>query len=208
MTTLLHLDSSARTAGSTTRTLTREYVDAYLASHSGTELRYRDLDAEPLPFVSGTWIDAAFSPPDTHDHTLRFALSRSDALVAELLAADHLVIGAPVYNFTVPASLKAWIDQISRAGRTFAYGDSGPYGLLTGKSAVVVSSSGTDPAVLAGAGWDYSTPYLTAVLGFLGITDVEVVRAWGALPEDVTRTTAEARVRLDDLARRRGAVAA
>lgn len=145
MTTLLHLDSSARTAGSTTRTLTREYVDAYLVAHSGAELRYRDLDAEPLPFVSGTWIDAAFSPPDTHDHTLRFALSRSDALVDELLAADHLVIGAPVYNFTVPAALKAWIDQVSRAGRTFAYGDSGPHGLLRGKSAVVVSSSGTDP---------------------------------------------------------------
>jgi len=163
---------------------------------------YRDLNAEPTPFVSDTWIAAAFSPTEGHDHAQRFALARSNALVDELVQPDHLVIGAPVYNLSIPASLKAWIDQIARAGRTFSYGAHGPEGLLRGKSAVIISASGGDPTRIDAAGEDFSTSYLATVLGFIGITDIEVVRAWGVGPDDLTltRTTDQARRRLGDLA--------
>lgn len=202
MTTLLHLDSSARSAASTTRRLGREYVEAWSAAHPDGRVLYRDVNAEPLPFVSDTWVQAAYSPADTHDHTLRFSLSRSDALVAELESADHLVIDAPVYNFRVPAALKTWVDQVVRAGRTFSFGPDGPKGLLQGKTALIISASGSDPAGLAAAGWDFSVPYLRAILGFVGITEVEAVRVWGAVPADLDRTTEQARAELHRLAGR------
>ncbi len=202
MSTVLHLDSSARTTGSVTRDLSQDYVDRWLAARAGRTEVYRDLTAEPTPFVSDTWIAAAFSPTEGHDHAQRFALARSNALVDELVQADHLVIGAPVYNLSIPASLKAWIDQIARAGRTFSYGAHGPEGLVRGKSAVIISASGGDPTRTDAAGKDFSTSYLATVLGFIGITDVEVVRAWGVGPDDLTltRTTDQARRRLGDLA--------
>ncbi len=200
MATLLHLDSSARTGASHSRLLTREFVDAWLSAHPGDSVTYRDLAHEALPFLTEGWVTAAFSSPDTHDTALRFALSRSDALVDELLAADLVVIGAPVYNFSVPAALKAWIDQVARAGRTFAYSESGPRGLLTGKRVVVVATSGSGPEALAAMGVDHHAAYLRGVLGFLGIDQVEIVSQWGATPDVTERTLAVARARLRTLA--------
>jgi len=210
MSTVLHLDSSARTTGSVTRDLSRDYVDQWLAARAGRTGVYRDLNAEPTPFVSDTWIAAAFSPAEGHDRVLRFALSRSNALIDELVQADHLVIGAPVYNFSIPASLKAWIDQIMRAGRTFSYSAQGPEGLLRGKSAIIISASSGDPTQADAAGQAFSTSYLATALGFIGITDVEVVRAWGRGPDDptLTRTTDQARRRLGEIAPRGRAAAA
>jgi FMN-dependent NADH-azoreductase len=109
--------------------------------------------------LTDSWVSAAFSDPGGHDAAARFALSRSDALVDELSAADVVVIGAPVYNFSVPASLKAWIDLVARVGRTFRYGETGPVGLLAGTRVVVVATSGSDPQALAALGMDHHASY-------------------------------------------------
>ncbi|MGB8650596.1 MAG: NAD(P)H-dependent oxidoreductase [Mycobacteriales bacterium] len=210
MTSILHLDSSARSAHpdaatpSATRTLTAEVVAALVANDGETSVVYRDLDAEPLPFIGAAWVDAAFGL-ETDDLS---ALAHSETLVAELEAADVLVLGVPMYNFGVPASFKAWIDQVARVGRTFHYTATGPQGLLSGKRAVIVRSSGSDPAVLAASGVDFHTPFLRAVLGFLGIVDVEVVSVHGVEPDVMAATMAAARAALPDVVRRLGTPAA
>ena len=199
---LLHLDSSARAADATppssTRLLSAALVAAIAGANPEVVVTYRDLDAEPLPFVDQAWVDQAFGV--TTDNLA--ALAHSEELIAEVEAADVIVIGAPMYNFGVPASLKAWIDQIARVGRTFHYTERGAEGLLGGKRVIVVRSSGTDPAILAAAGVDFHTPYLRAILGFLGITDVEVVQAYGVAPQDVETSVLAARDRLTVLAPR------
>jgi len=208
VTTLLHLDSSARGAASMSRRLTREYADAWLAARPGADVVFRDLVLEPLPLVSDSWVRAAFSDPGGHDGAARFALSRSDVLVEELRAADTVVLGAPVYNFSVPAALKAWIDLVARAGKTFAYDASGPRGLLSGTRVVIVATSGSGPQALASMGMDHHDSYLRGFFGFLGLTDVEVVSAYGAVPDLLEATTAAARERLLAHARTVTAVAA
>jgi FMN-dependent NADH-azoreductase len=175
MTHLLHLDSSAAHDASISRQLGRELVLGWSRRDPAMVLTYRDLDAEPLPFVSDTWVSAAFSPPEAHDHRLSFALQRSEQLIAELMAADVLVLGAPMYNLGIPASLKAWIDQVVRVGRTFGYDGPTPVGLVHGKRAIVLATSGGDAVRYADAGMDFRTPYLRTILAFIGITDVEVL---------------------------------
>ena len=138
-----------------------------------------------------------------HDHRLAFALARSEQLIGEVEAADVLVIGAPMYNLGIPASLKAWVDQVVRVGRTFDYDGPAPVGLLHGKRAVVLATCGGDGERLAAAGLDFRTPYLRAVLAFVGITDVEVVTVngtAGGAHRDVQ--TAAARARLLDVLER------
>ena len=208
MTTLLHLDSSARGTASLSRRLSREYTDAWLVANPAGHVVYRDLVLEPLPLLTDSWVSAAFSDPGGHDAAARFALSRSDALVDELSAADVVVIGAPVYNFSVPAALKAWIDLVARVGRTFRYGQAGPAGLLSGTKVVVIATSGSGPEALAAIGMDHHASYLRGFFGFLGLTDVEVVSAWGAVPELLEQTTATASERLRTLAAERTAAAA
>ncbi|MGL5857594.1 MAG: FMN-dependent NADH-azoreductase [Angustibacter sp.] len=196
MTRLLHLDSSARSDTSSTRRLGRELVDGWLAAVPGSTAAYRDLHVEAVPYITETWLSAVYSDPQQHDPSMRFALSRSDTLIGELEQADVLVIGAPMYNFGVPASLKAWIDQVARADRTFSFGPNGPTGLLRGKRAVVVSSSGSAPQDLAAASLDHLEPYLQALLGFVGIQDFVVIRSWGHTPEQVAASEGQAREQL------------
>lgn len=167
--TVLHIDSSARLTGSATRDLSAAVV-AKLAPE--TVIR-RDV-ATPLPLLDEAWVSANFTPENERSDAQRNILALSDELVAELKAADTVVIGAPIYNFSVPATLKAWLDQVARAGITFQYTENGPEGLLTGKRAVIVSASGGTPV---GAEFDYAVPYLRHMLGFIGITDVQVVAA-------------------------------
>jgi FMN-dependent NADH-azoreductase len=167
--TVLHIDSSARMTGSATRDLSAAVV-AKLAPE--TVIR-RDV-AAPLPLLDAAWVSANFTPENERSDAQRNILALSDELVAELKAADTVVIGAPIYNFSVPATLKAWLDQVARAGITFQYTEDGPEGLLTGKRAVDVAASGGTPV---GAEFDYAVPYLRHVLGFIGITDVQVVAA-------------------------------
>jgi len=167
MTRILHIDASARKAGSVTRDMARRIV----ASHDGAQVVHRDL-AAALPQIDEAWVAANFTPPDQRSDAQKAALALSDSLVAELRAADVIVIGLPVYNFSVPAAFKAWVDLVARVGETFSYSEQGPKGLLTGKSVVVAAASGGMPI---GAGIDFATPYVRHVLGFLGMTDVTLM---------------------------------
>lgn len=167
--TVLHIDSSARLTGSVSRDLTAQTVERLGAK----EVIRRDL-ATPLPLLDEAWLGANFTPADERSDEQKALLAQSDALIAELQAADTLVIGAPIYNFSVPSTLKAWIDLVARAGITFRYTETGPEGLLTGKRAIVVITSG---GTEAGSDIDYASRYLKHVLGFIGISDVEIVAA-------------------------------
>ena len=172
---ILRIDSSMRLEGSVTRSLTDRLIERLLSRSPGAEVTRRDL-AESAPLVDAAWIAANFTDPAERTAEHRAALAFSDRLVAELRAADTIVIGAPVYNFTVPAALKAWIDLIARARETFRYTEAGPEGLLSGKRAILVVASGGVPV---GSAADFATPYLRHLLGFVGITDVEIVAADG-----------------------------
>lgn len=166
--TILHIDSSARRDGSVSRDLSARTVAAL-----GSDVIRRDL-ADPLPHLTAGWVAANFTPADDRDSDQGQTLALSDTLVAEMKQADTIVIGLPIYNFGIPAALKAWVDLVARAGVTFRYTDSGPEGLLTGKRAVlVVASGGTE----VGSEIDFATGYLRHMLGFMGITDVEIVAA-------------------------------
>ncbi len=180
MTRILRIDASARTEGSVSRDLTDRLIGQLSAG--GAEVTVRDLTQTPPRFVDGAWVGANFTAPDARTEAHKAELAESDALVDELEAADHIVIGAPIYNFSVPAALKAWIDQVARARRTFMYTENGPKGLLEGKTAWLVVASGGTPV---DSDIDFATPYLRHVMGFLGITDVRVIDAgrWGFLSE-------------------------
>lgn len=171
---ILRIDASARVDGSTTRQLSDELIDALRDRHGRVSVLTRDLARTPPPLLDENWIAANFTDPQTRDTQQRAALAQSDELVAELMAVDVVVIGAPVYNFSVPAALKAWIDQVARARVTFRYTENGPEGLLKGKRAYLVMASG---GVAIGSAADFASGYLRQVLGFLGITDVEIVAA-------------------------------
>ncbi|KKM20329.1 hypothetical protein LCGC14_1646560 [marine sediment metagenome] len=169
-TSVLRIDASARTQGS----VTRELTDHILRRIGGdVPVVTRDL-AQGLPLIDETWIGANFTPADDRSDAQREALALSDTLIAEVQAADTLVIGVPIYNFGVPAALKAWVDLVARAGVTFKYEEYGPKGLLEGKRAILaVASGGTE----AGSDIDFATKYFKHVLAFIGITDVTIVAA-------------------------------
>lgn len=169
---ILRVDASGRVAGSSSRDLTGRIVDA-IAAGGPVSVTTRDV-ARGVPLVDPAWIDANFTAVDQRNDRQRAALSVSDALVRELVAADVLVIGVPIYNFGVPASLKAWIDMVARAGVTFRYTADGPEGLLEGKKAYLVIASGGVPV---DGPMDFATPWMRHALSFLGIDDIEVIGA-------------------------------
>lgn len=189
--TVLHIDSSARTEGSVTRDLSAQIVSRLGA---GSVIR-RDL-AAPLPLLDGAWVGANFTPADQRSDEQKQLLALSDSLVEELKQADTLVIGSPVYNFSVPSTLKAWIDLVARAGLTFQYTENGPIGLLEGKRAIIVMASG---GTQAGSDIDFATTYLRHVLGFIGITEVEIVAA-DAMSIDADGALAKAKTQIEALA--------
>ncbi len=166
---ILRIDASARREGSVSRDLTDQVIDRF----SGATVTTRDL-AAGVPLIDEVWVGANFTPADARSDDQRQALALSDTLIAELNAADTIVIGLPVYNFGVPAALKAWVDLVARAGVTFNYTETGPKGALEGKRAILVMASGGVPA---GSPVDFATTYMKHMLGFLGITDVEIVAA-------------------------------
>jgi FMN-dependent NADH-azoreductase len=173
---ILEVQASARSAGSISRDLTGDLIAALEDRHGESELTRRDL-AHGLPFIDEAWVGANFTPEEERTSTHRQILSRSDDLVAELQEADVIVIGAPLYNFSIPAVLKAWVDMIARAGLTFYYTENGPVGLLKDKKVYVLVPSGGVPV---GSPMDFATPYLRHALAFVGITDVEFIGAQGA----------------------------
>jgi len=166
---ILRLDASARHAGSASRA----FADAVLAELPGTTVTRRDL-ADGVPQITGAYTSGTFKAPQDRSPEETEALALSDELFAELKAADTLVIATATYNFNIPASLKAWIDQVTRAGLAFRYTETGPEGLLTGKRALVLRASAGTPTE---ADNDFATPYLRFVLGFVGITDVTFLDA-------------------------------
>ena len=183
---ILHIDASARKDGSTTRQLTAEIVRKL-----GGRVTHRDL-TQSLPHIDETWVNANFTPADQRSEAQKEALALSDSLIEEIKAADTLVIGVPVYNFGVPTALKAWIDQIARAGVTFKYTDNGPKGLLEGKRAILaVASGGTE----VGSEIDFASGYMRHIMGFIGITDVEIVSAGQQMVNaDKARESADAQI--------------
>ncbi len=173
---VLEISAGARSEGSISRLLTADLISALDSRYGETQVARRDL-ADGLPFIDEAWVAANFTPEEDRSGQHRQSLAFSDTLVAELAAADVLVIGAPIYNFSLPATLKAWIDMIARARLTFQYTENGPEGLLKNKKAYVVVPSGGVPV---GSPMDFATPYLRHALSFVGITDVEFIGAQGA----------------------------
>ena len=172
-TKVLEVSASARKVSSASRQLTRDLIAALDDRYGDVETIRRDL-ANGIPLVDEAWIEANFTPDESRTDAHREALAFSDSLVAELSEADVIVIGAPLYNFSIPAALKAWIDMIARARLTFRYTENGPEGLLRDKKAYIVVATGGVPV---GSPADFATPYLRHALAFVGITDVEVVAA-------------------------------
>ncbi|MBW4607699.1 MAG: FMN-dependent NADH-azoreductase [Hassallia sp. WJT32-NPBG1] len=174
---ILHIDSSPRGHRSFSRKLSYEFITSWKTAHPDDTLTYRDLGHNPVPHVDESWIAGAFTPPQARTPELNQAIKISDELVDEFLAADRYVFGVPMYNFNVPSTLKAYIDQIVRVGRTFAVTEQGAFqGLVTGKKMLIVTARGGSftqgsPA----APYDFQEPYLKAVFGLLGITDVSFI---------------------------------
>lgn len=165
--TVLHIDASARHQGSVSRDLSAQLV----AKENASQVIRRDL-SEGIELLNETWVHSTFTPPEDRSDAQVDALKLSDTLVAEIQTADTIVIGTPIYNFNIPAALKAWLDQIARAGVTFQYTENGPKGLLEGKKVTVAIASG---GTAIGSDYDFASPYLKFAFGFLGITDVSVV---------------------------------
>lgn len=166
---LLRIDNSILGERSVSRSLT----DQVVAKLAPSKIIERDLSGG-VPQIGGAWVGANFTPADERSDSQREALALSDSFIAEMREADTVVIGLPIYNFGVPATFKAWFDQIARAGVTFKYTDTGPVGLLTGKRAIIVYTSG---GTEMGSDIDFGSAYVRHLLGFIGITDVEFVHA-------------------------------
>lgn len=176
--TILRVNASARQEGSISRTLGDRLTARLTEADPSARVVVRDLADEPLPQVTAAWVAANFTPDEDRTEAHRATLALSDALVAALKAADVVVISTPMYNFGIPAALKAWVDLVARARLTFKYTDKGPVGLLEGKKAYVLMATGGAPVH---SPVDFATPYLRHVLGFLGITDLTVIAADRAL---------------------------
>jgi FMN-dependent NADH-azoreductase len=165
---------------SISRKLTAQFAASWRKAHPGGEVISRDLTKTELRPVNGIWVGAAYTPEDARSQEQREALAVSDALIAELQRADEYVFGVPMHNFSIPSTLKLWIDQVARAGKTFSYGADGPKGLLTGKKAtLLIASGGVYEQGTAMESLNFVTPYLRAVFGFLGVSDVTIIAAEG-----------------------------
>jgi FMN-dependent NADH-azoreductase len=175
---ILHLDSSILGDGSASRTLSAAIVGELRREYPDAAVVHRDLARETIPHLDGS-IAAGFRDTGIKDFdaATRAEHARSEALVDEFLASDVLVIGAPMYNFSVPSQLKAWIDRVAQAGRTFRYTENGPVGLSGGRRVIVASTRGGMYSAGPGSVMDFQEAYLKAFFGFLGITDVKFVRA-------------------------------
>jgi FMN-dependent NADH-azoreductase len=191
MPTLLNIQSSPRGGDSISRTLSQDFVAAWETKHPDGKVVLRDLAENSLPYVGIPWITGIFLPSDKHTSQIRRALAVSDKLIAELFAADEILIGTPMYNFTVPANLKAWIDLIVRPRVTH----SGPperKGLVLGKTCkIIIASGGTYDEGLPAAASDHESGYLKRILAFIGITQVEVILAGGTAAVAFGSTTVE-----------------
>jgi FMN-dependent NADH-azoreductase len=198
---LLHVDSSILGANSVSRSLSAEVVALQMQRNAEMRVIYRDLAAEPLQHISGAHLAAAQPGEIGMPEWLEKDLANGQAALEEFLASDIVVIGAPMYNFTIPTQLKAWIDRLAVAGKTFKYGPKGPEGLAGGKKVIVASSRGGQYAAQTPmALLDHQETYLRGVLQFFGITDIQFIRAEGlGVSDQRSSSIAKARAAVAEL---------
>jgi FMN-dependent NADH-azoreductase len=176
MSRILVIESSARQQGSVSRQLTGQFLLQWRQAHPDDVVQVRDLAVEQVPHLDADLLGGWMKPAEQQSAAEQQAAQLSDQLTEELQSADVLVLAAPMYNFSIPSTLKAWLDHVLRAGKTFKYTETGPQGLLTGKRAYVLTARG---GIYAGGSLDHQEPYLRQALGFIGIHEVEFVHAEG-----------------------------
>ena len=179
MNKVLVIEGSPRGVSSISRKVAAELLEQLKKTDPKIEVIHRDLSSDPVPHLSAETVTAFFTPPEQRSPELAKAIALSDQLVDELLGVDTLIISTPMWNFGVPSVVKAWIDHVSRAGRTFSFGPTGLKGLVTGKKVYIVLASGSVFSDGPFQAMDFVAPYLRSVLGFLGMTDVSIIRAEG-----------------------------
>lgn len=176
MTSILHINASVNGENSNSRQIVSKLIERIVAATPAANVVERDLNDKSIPALTGEIVGAFYTPAENRTEAQKDVIAVSDKLVAELQASDVVVIGAPMYNFSVPSTLKAWVDLIARVGVTFNYTENGPKGLLEGKKAYIVVATGGVPV---NSPADFATPYLKQVLGFVGISDIDVIDASG-----------------------------
>lgn len=191
MKNILVIESSPRGELSVTRKITKNFLSQLKTKSATANVVIRDLILTPVPHLKEVTIGAFFTPPDQRNADQKEAIKFSDELTDELLAADTIVLSVPMWNFGIPSVLKAWIDHVSRAGRTFSYGPNGLAGLAGGRKVIIVTASGSVFSEGPYASYDMLVPYLKTFLGFIGITDVELIRAEGVNDPAVQATSLE-----------------
>lgn len=201
MKNILLIESSPRGSDSYSHQAAGSIVSELQKRNPGAKVVVRDLAENPPPHVGPAFIAAMYAPPEKRTPEQAKAIALSDALIDELFAADTIVMAVPMHNFGVPSTLKAWIDHIGRAGRTFSYSSKGPEGLVKGKYAILVLASGGVYSSGPTKPFDFTEPYLRTVLGFIGITDVDVVRVEGVANSAIgpEKALASARTQLKDV---------
>jgi FMN-dependent NADH-azoreductase len=205
MSNILFVTSSARRAASYSSQIAFALLEKLQGSSPNAEVVVRDLAGDPLPHIDDDFVAATRGAGGPQTDGQKAIAARSDALVDELLAADTVVIAAPMINFTIPSTLKTWIDYVARAGRTFTYSESGPKGLVTGKRVFLIVARGG--VYSDRAQFDFQLPYLRHVLGFLGMTDIEVIDVEGTAfgPQAAEHAVAAALAAVDTVALERHA---
>lgn len=199
---ILHISSSPFGEKSVTRELGQDLMKGLKAKYTTAKFIERDLNAAPLPHISAQHFGAMFTPVDQQSAADKALLAVIDETISEVMASDILVIEAPMWNFGIPSVLKAWVDHISQAGKTFKYTETGPIGLVpAGKKVIVISSRGGIYTSGAASAMDHQESYLKSVLGFLGLSDVEVIRAEGVNlgPDSAAKAKASAHEQIQAL---------
>jgi FMN-dependent NADH-azoreductase len=201
MANLLFISSSLFGDGSQSQLIASEFIDRWRETHPSTTVIERDLAADSMPHLNLSTFAAAMQPADARSSTEREAAALADRLIEEVEAADVIVIAAPMYNFSIPSTLKAWIDHIARAGRTFRYGAAGPEGMLRGKKVFVVTGRGGIYSQGPAKSLDFQEPYLRAVFAFLGLSDVTFIHVEGLKisPESAAAAIERARGTIADI---------
>lgn len=199
MTTLLHIDSSGKGSLSVTQPLTTHFAQKWQEANPSGKIIHRHLGESNLQFVNAELVAAYYTPSDKLTGEQRKLLEQSDQLISELIAADFYVFGVPMYNFSVPAVFKAYIDLVVRAGKTFSYEGGRPNGLLDGKRLFVITASGGDYSSEPMKSMDFVEPYVRAIMSFTGVKDITFIKAHGSNPEAIAATSEAATRSIDQL---------
>lgn len=196
---ILRIDSATTGENSVSRKLTAAIAEHFREKHPDAKWIERDFATDPLPHLDRASTGAIRQPPETHDEAMKAVFDKERAVLDEFLASDIVILGAPMYNFSVPSSIKAWLDRLGAPGVTFRYSEAGPEGLAGGRRVIVASSRGGQYEM--DGPFEHQETYLRDLFGFIGITDVEFIRAekTGFGPEAVAEALAQAQERIDQL---------